>query len=238
MTSETEKNTASAGIVYIVSTPIGNLNDLTIRGLETLKAADIIAAEDTRQTRKLLSHFEITGKKLVSMHIHNEHGKVPALLKQAQEGLSIAVVSDAGTPCIADPGFLIVREAVKLGVRIKVIPGVSSVTFAAAAAALPIDKFVFDGFIPVKSGRKTRLLEAVCNDDLTHIMFESPHRIEKTLKMLKELGGGGLAIAVVREATKIYEEVLRGTVDELLCRCEGKKWKGEIVLVVSPQTKL
>ncbi|UDQ97410.1 16S rRNA (cytidine(1402)-2'-O)-methyltransferase [Lentisphaerota bacterium WC36G] len=224
------------GEIFLVATPIGNLEDITLRALKVLQSCDIIAAEDTRQTRKLLSYFEIHDKHLESLHIHNEHGKTNYLLdKVVEKNLKMAIVSDAGTPCIADPGFFTVREAVQKGVKINIIPGVSAVTFAAVAAALPVDKFTFDGFIPVKSGRKTAFFEAIKADDKTHIMFESPHRIAKTIKMICEIVGVDTPMAIIREATKVYEETIHGTANELLDSLQEKNWKGELVVVISPQ---
>ena len=224
------------GEIYLVSTPIGNLEDITLRALKVLKNVDVVAAEDTRQTRKLLSYFEIHDKHLESLHIHNEHGKTARLLERIQaENKSMAIVSDAGTPCIADPGFFTVREAVKLGIKVNIIPGVSAVTFSAVAAALPVDKFTFDGFIPVKSGRKTKFFEQIKEDNKTHIMFESPHRIAKTILMISEVVGANTQIAIIREATKVYEEIIHGTAEDVSERFAEKNWKGELVVVVSPQ---
>ena len=224
----------SIGKLYIVSTPIGNLNDITYRALETLRSVDMIAAEDTRHTRKLLTHFDIHAK-LCSYHTHNEHDKTARLIEEVRAGLKLAVVSDAGTPAIADPGFLLVREAVAAGIEPEIIPGVSALTFAAAAAGLPVDKFAFYGFPPVKSGRKTAFFEQVAAEDKTVIIFESPHRIGKTLDYITRIIGCDTAVAIIREATKIHEEVLRGTAEELLTQNKGRNWKGECVLVISPQ---
>ena len=231
-----DENVLENGEIYLVSTPIGNLKDITLRALKVLQRVDIVAAEDTRQTRKLLSYFEIHDKHLESLHIHNEHGKTARLLERIQaENKSMAVVSDAGTPCIADPGFFIVREAVKLGIKVNIIPGVSAVTFAAVAAALPVDKFMFDGFIPVKSGRKTKFFEEIAESNKTHIMFESPHRIAKTINLIAEVIGKDTQIAIIREATKVYEEIIHGTAIDICERFAEKNWKGELVIVISPQ---
>ena len=159
------------GNLYIVSTPIGNMEDLTLRALRILKEADIIAAEDTRHTRQLLSHFEIHGKQLVSCHAFNEHGKVAELVEQVKNGLSVALVSDAGTPSVADPGFLLVRTAVEQGVEPTVIPGVSALTFAVTASALPVDKFAFRAFAPVKSGQKDKFLCKMLDSGITNFFF-------------------------------------------------------------------
>ena len=169
----------STGKLYIVSTPIGNLNDMTYRALETLRSVDLIAAEDTRRTRKLLTHFDIHTK-MCSYHIHNEHHKTAKFIEEIQTGLKLALVSDAGTPAIADPGFLLVREAIAAGIEPQIIPGVSALTFAATAAGLPVDKFVFYGFPPVKSGRKTAFFEEIAKEDKTAIhtveYFKVPQR--------------------------------------------------------------
>ncbi len=224
----------SVGKLYIVSTPIGNLNDITYRALETLRSVDLIAAEDTRHTRKLLAHFDIHTQ-MCSYHTHNEHHKTAGLIEKIQAGLNLAVVSDAGTPAIADPGFLLVREALAAGIEPEIIPGVSALTFAAAAAGLPVDKFAFYGFPPVKSGRKTAFFERIAAEDKTVIIFESPHRIEKALDYINRIVGCDSSVAIIREATKLHEEVLRGTAEELLTRNKNRKWKGECVLVISSQ---
>jgi len=226
----------SMGKLYIVTTPIGNLNDITYRALETLRSVDMIAAEDTRHTRKLLTRFDIHTK-MCSYHAHNEHQKTASLIEEIQAGLKLAVVSDAGTPAIADPGFLLVREAVAAGIEPEIIPGVSALTFAATAAGLPVDKFAFYGFPPVKSGRKTVFFERIAAEDKTVIIFESTHRIEKTLDYISRIVGSDTLVAIIREATKLHEEVLRGTAGELLEQHKGRKWKGECVLVISSQNK-
>lgn len=227
----------AGGALYIVSTPIGNLEDITLRALNILREVDIIAAEDTRHTRKLLSHFDIATK-TISYHSHNEHRKTDDLLDQVINGANIALVSDAGTPGVADPGFLLVREAVKRGIEPVVIPGVSSLTFTVAAAGLPVDKFTFYGFLPVKQGRKTSLIQEIGRSGHSSIVFESPFRMEKTLKMIADEIGPETPMAVIREATKIHEEVLRGTAAELLEQTAGRNWKGECVVVISPQIRL
>lgn len=201
---------STEGKLYLVSTPIGNLEDITLRALSVLKSVDLIAAEDTRHTRQLLSHFDIHTR-LVSFHAFNEHRKAEGLIGQILGGLKVASVSDAGTPSVADPGFYLVREAVRNGIVPEVIPGVSAVTFAVTASALPVDKFAFLGFPPVKSGRRRKFFEAIREENKTVFFFESPHRIAKTLPELAEIVGPEAQIAIVREATKLHEEVLRGT---------------------------
>ena len=222
-----------SGILYIVSTPIGNLEDITLRALRILKEADLIAAEDTRHTRGLLTHFDIHTP-LTSYHAFNERGKCQNLLDRIAGGENIALVTDAGTPAIADPGFFIVREAVNAGIKVEIIPGVSAVTFAAAATALPVDKFAFYAFPPVKSGRRGKFFETLAAEDKTVFFYESPYRVTGALEYLREYCGGSRNVAIVREATKLHEEILRGTVDELLAIARQRgSWKGEFVIGVA-----
>lgn len=226
-----EKTDSGKGALYIIATPIGNLEDITLRALRILKECDAVFAEDTRRTRVLLDKYEIH-KRLESYHIFNEHGKTPELLRRVQNGEKIALVSDAGTPCIADPGFLLIREAVNSGIEPEIIPGVSSLTFAIAASALPSDKFTFYGFLPVKSGRRSAMLERIASEDKTCIIFESPYRIAKLLKEVNDVLGPDTPVALVREATKLHEEILRGKVSEILNDTALRNWKGECVLVI------
>ena len=224
---------STEGKLYLVSTPIGNLEDITLRALSVLKSVDLIAAEDTRHTRQLLSHFDIHTR-LVSFHAFNEHRKAEGLIGQILGGLKVASVSDAGTPSVADPGFYLVREAVRNGIVPEVIPGVSAVTFAVTASALPVDKFAFLGFPPVKSGRRRKFFEAIREENKTVFFFESPHRIATTLPELAEIVGPEAQIAIVREATKLHEEVLRGTAAELAELADKRDWRGEFVIGVYP----
>ncbi len=219
-------------MLFLVATPIGNLEDITFRALRTLREADVIYAEDTRRTRVLLDHFEIR-KPLKAYHIFNEHGKTPELLDRVRDGENVVLVSDAGMPCIADPGFLLVRSAVEAGIEPVIIPGVSALTFAVAASGLPSDQFLFCGFLPVKSGRRGAALEEIAASGQTCVIYESPYRIEKLIREIGEHMGGDTQIALLREATKVHEEVLRGTVEEVLASTAGRNWKGECVLVVS-----
>ncbi len=220
------------GKLYLIATPIGNLEDITIRALNILKQVDLVAAEDTRRTQKLLNHYEIKVKS-ISYHSHNEHHKTNNLLSQVLEGKQIAVLSDAGTPSIADPGFLIVREAIKQGVEPIIIPGVSSLTFAATAAGLPVDKFSFYGFLPVKKGRRHKMLEKFKDMDQSIFIFESPYRMKKLINEICEIISPDTQIAIIREATKMYEEILRGTALEIKKITENKKWKGENVICIA-----
>lgn len=224
-----------SGNLYIVSTPIGNLEDITLRALRILKEVDLIAAEDTRRTHKLISHYDI-GTKLTSCHAFNEKRKTEDILDRVEGGMNVAVVSDCGTPAVSDPGFLIVREAVKRGIEPIVIPGPSSLTFAVAAAGLPVDSFVFYGFLPVKQGKRHKTISEISENSRTAVIFESPHRIARTLREIADLIGGDVPVAVIREATKIYEEVLRGGAEEILLNTEGKNWKGECVIVIAPKS--
>ena len=223
----------SVGKLYLVSTPIGNLEDLTLRALTVLRSVDLIAAEDTRHTRQLLSHYDIRAK-LVSCHAFNEHGKVAELVEQVKNGLSVALVSDAGTPSVADPGFLLVRTAVEQGVEPTVIPGVSALTFAVTASALPVDKFAFRAFAPVKSGQKDKFLREMLDSGMTNFFFESPYRISKTLAAIAEIAPD-CRLALIREATKFHEEIIRGSAAELAAL--KREWKGEFVIGLNNSAK-
>ena len=222
------EETLESGKLYIVSTPIGNLEDITLRALRVLKEADLIAAEDTRHTRGLLTHFDIHTP-MRSFHIHNEHAVCGELLNLVRGGSKVALVSDAGTPGISDPGFLAVREAHEAGLPVEVIPGACAAVFAAVASALPIDKFAFYGFPPVKSGRRRKFFEALAAEGKTAFFYESPHRVNSALALIAECCGN-VPVAIVREATKIHEEVIRGTAKELAERFRDKVWKGEFTI--------
>lgn len=223
----------SAGILSIVATPIGNLQDITLRALETIRDADIIAAEDTRRTQKLLARFEIK-KKLISCHAFNEHKTVAGILKMVSEGKKVAVLSDAGTPVIADPGFYIIREARQQGIEPIIIPGVSALTFAVAASGLPADKFSFFGFAPVKQGRRENLLQKIMEEGKSSFLFESPFRIMKLLQAIFKIMGPQTDVAIIREATKLHEEIILGAVQEILEEHKEKNWKGELVVGIFP----
>lgn len=217
------------GTIYIVSTPIGNLEDITLRALRILKEVDLIAAEDTRHTRQLLSHFDIHNR-LESCHAFNEHGKVDSLLDMAKNGSSIALVSDAGTPSVADPGFLLVREAVRRNLPVVVVPGVSALTFSVTASGLPVDKFAFRAFAPVKSAQREKFISEILASGLTTFFFESPYRVAKTLEVMAALAPD-CPCAIIREATKLHEEVIRGTAAEL--NAIKRDWKGEFVIGIA-----
>lgn len=228
------KKQEQIGKLSIVSTPIGNLQDITLRALETIKEADFVVAEDTRRSQRLLAHFEIK-KKLTSCHAFNEHKTVAKILNYVLDGQRVAVMSDAGTPVIADPGFHMIREARKKGIEPEIIPGVSALTFAVAASGLPADKFSFYGFAPVKSGKRENLLTKIKEEAKTAFLFESPYRVEKLLKAIEKVFGKDTQIAIIREATKIHEETITGTVSDILANLAGKKMKGEFVVGIHPE---
>jgi 16S rRNA (cytidine1402-2'-O)-methyltransferase len=220
------------GKLYIVSTPIGNLEDMTYRAVRILKEADIIAAEDTRKAQILLVRYEIKGKKTVSHHVQNEHKTVDYLIREVVAGKKVALITEAGTPCVSDPGFLIVREAVKNGIDPEIIPGVSALTFAVAACGLPVEKFSFYGFLPPKSGARRRILEEILRDEKTAFIFESPYRIKKLFDEIIEVMPE-CNIAVIREATKLHEEVVRGKIKDVVLKFNEHNLKGEFVVAIS-----
>ncbi|MBU2914295.1 MULTISPECIES: 16S rRNA (cytidine(1402)-2'-O)-methyltransferase [Reichenbachiella] len=217
--------------LYLVPTPIGNLQDITLRALETLKTVDVILAEDTRTSGVLLKHFEIK-KPLKSYHIHNEHNMLQQLTDAMKNGQKMALISDAGTPAISDPGFLLVRACIQEDLRVECLPGPTAFVPALVNSGLPADRFVFEGFLPQKKGRKTRL-DALAEETRTMIFYESPHRIVKALGQLAEVLGADRQASVSREITKIHEETVRGTLTEIMEHFGEKKVKGEIVIVVA-----
>ena len=216
--------------LFLVPTPIGNLKDMTFRAVEVLKAVDLILAEDTRTSGKLLKHFEIPTP-MQSHHMHNEHKTVDGLIKKLKSGLSIAVISDAGTPAISDPGFLLVRACVEHNIDVECLPGATAFVPALVNSGLPNDKFVFEGFLPVKKGRQTRL-QLLADETRTMIFYESPHKLIKTLSNFCEYFGKERPVSVSRELTKLYEEIIRGSAKEVLEHYTNKPPKGEIVIVV------
>jgi len=218
------------GTLYIVSTPIGNLEDITLRALRILKEVDIVAAEDTRKTKYLLGHFNIE-KKLVSYYSYNEERRIPELIERLKNGESVALVSDAGTPGISDPAYHIVREAIGQGIPIIPIPGATAFLPALVASGLPAESFLFEGFLPTKKGRKTKL-EQLKSEERTIILYESPHRILRTLHDLLEVLGDRDA-AVGRELTKKFEEIVRGKLSKIIAKFEKEKIRGEFVIVVA-----
>lgn len=216
--------------LYLVPTPIGNLEDMTFRAVRILREVDLILAEDTRTSGKILKHFEI-GTPMRSHHMHNEHKSVDQVVAKIQNGISVALISDAGTPAISDPGFLLTRACVQAGISIECLPGATAFVPALVNSGLPNDKFVFEGFLPVKKGRQGRL-KILAEESRTMIFYESPHKLIKTLKHFVSYFGGDRSVSVSRELTKIHEETFRGTLDQVLAYYEKKTVKGEIVLVV------
>ena len=218
------------GKLYIVPTPIGNLKDMTFRAVEVLKSVDFILAEDTRTSGKLLKHFEINTP-LQSHHMHNEHKTVDGLIGKLKEGATIALISDAGTPAISDPGFLLTRACIENNIEVDCLPGATAFVPALVNSGLPNDKFVFEGFLPVKKGRQTRL-QILAEENRTLIFYESPHKLIKTLTDFCNYFGEDRPVSVSRELTKLYEETIRGTAKEVLAHYTKKPPKGEIVVVV------
>jgi 16S rRNA (cytidine1402-2'-O)-methyltransferase len=216
--------------LYLVPTPIGNLGDMTLRGLEVLKNVDVILAEDTRTSGKLMKHFEIL-KPLKSHHAHNEHHQLEKTIEELKSGKKMALISDAGTPAISDPGFLLVRACLKNEIKVECLPGATAFVPALVNSGLPSDKFVFEGFLPQKKGRQTRL-EFLINETRTMVFYESPHRLLKTLKQFAEYYGIKRQVSVSRELTKLFEETKNGTLEEVIAYYESKPVKGEIVIIL------
>ncbi len=216
--------------LYLVPTPIGNLEDITLRALRILKEVDLILAEDTRTSSKLLRHYEID-KKVVPYHQFNEHKTVDNLTRQIANGSTMALITDAGTPGISDPGFLLVRNCIQAGIEVECLPGATAFVPALVNSGFPCDRFYFEGFLPHKKGRQTRLKELATISN-TFVLYESPFRIVKTLDQLAEVLGGNCRVSVSRELTKIYEETRRGTLNEVAEWYRQHTPKGEIVIVV------
>jgi len=216
--------------LFLVATPIGNLGDITIRGLEVLKQVDTILAEDTRTSGMLLRHYEIS-KPLQSFHIFNEHKTLTGLIQRMKGGETMALISDAGTPGISDPGFLLVRECLKAGLKIETLPGATALIPALVNSGFPTDRFVFEGFLPHKKGKQTTL-KRLAEEERTIIVYESPHRLVKTLEQMIEFFGEDRLVSVSRELTKLYEETFTGRLIEVLTHFKNKDVKGEIVLVI------
>ena len=223
------------GKLYLVPTPIGNLEDMTFRAVKVLQEADLILAEDTRTSGKLLKHFDITTQ-MHSHHMHNEHKTVEGLVDRIKNGQTLALISDAGTPAISDPGFLLTRACVEAGLEVDCLPGATAFVPALVNSGLPNDKFVFEGFLPVKKGRQTRFL-LLAEEERTMIFYESPHKLVKTLKNMVEFFGEDRSISVSREISKLHEETVRGTAAEVLKHFEAKAPKGEIVIIVGGKPK-
>lgn len=218
------------GALFVVATPIGNLEDLSFRAVRVLREVKVIACEDTRHTRLLLQRHAIVTP-LVSYHEHNERSRTPELVRRLRAGESVALVSDAGTPLLSDPGYTLIREAISSGVPVVPIPGPSAITAALSVAGLPTDRFVFLGFLPRKSAERRRVLEAVQGIPWTLVLFEAPTRVEATLTELQAILGDR-PIALMRELTKRFEEVLRGTPREVLAQAQGRRLRGEVTVVV------
>jgi 16S rRNA (cytidine1402-2'-O)-methyltransferase len=214
----------------VVPTPIGNLGDITLRALEVLRAVDGIIAEDTRTTGHLLRHFEIQ-QALTSFHTHNEHKMAERLSERIEGGEHLALVSDAGTPGISDPGFLLIRECLKRGIEVECLPGATAFVPALVVSGLPTDKFIFEGFLPHKKGRQKRL-NVIADNPVTTVLYESPYRVLKTLQQLLEVCGAERQVAICREITKMHEETFRGTLQEAIDRFNEKAPKGEFVLIL------
>ena len=221
--------------LYIVPTPIGNLEDITLRAIKVLKSVDLILAEDTRTSGKLLKHYEI-GTQMHSHHMHNEHKTVQGIIQKLKSGITIALISDAGTPAISDPGFLLTRACVENEIEVECLPGATAFVPALVNSGLPNDKFVFEGFLPVKKGRQTRLL-LLAEEPRTIILYESPHKLNKTLAHICEYFGEERQLSVSRELSKLYEETKRGTAKSVLEHYTNHPAKGEIVIVVAGKSK-
>lgn len=218
--------------LFVVPTPIGNLGDITLRSIEVLKSVDLILAEDTRTSSKLLKHYDIDSP-VESFHMHNEHKKLESIINKLRNDTQIALISDAGTPGISDPGFLLVRECIKNEVELECLPGPTAFIPALVSSGLPSDRFSFEGFLPVKKGRTKRLKE-LSADTKTMVFYESPHRILKTLNDFSNYFHVESQISVSRELTKLYEETFRGTIKESIEYFQKKKPKGEFVIILSP----
>ena len=217
--------------LFVVPTPIGNLDDITIRAVDTLKNSDLILSEDTRHAKKLLSHYNISTK-VKSYHLNNEHKKVNEYVELMLNGKIISLITDAGTPCISDPGFLLVRESIKNGIKITCLPGPTALIPALILSGLSSETFIFEGFLPRKKGRKTKLKE-ISDNKITTIIYESPHRIIKTLYDLLGSLGADREISVSREISKMYEETYRGSINDTLNYFSDKKIKGEFVISIN-----
>ena len=219
------------GKLYVVPTPVGNLEDMTFRAIRVLKEADLILAEDTRTSGILLKHFEIKNA-MTSHHKFNEHKTVEGIVNRLKAGETIALISDAGTPAISDPGFLVVRECVRNGIEVQCLPGATAFVPALVASGLPNDRFCFEGFLPQKKGRMTRLV-SLQEETRTMIFYESPYRLVKTLTQFSEYFGAERKVSVCREISKIHEESVRGTLSEVIAHFTANEPRGEIVIVLS-----
>jgi len=222
------------GMLYIVPTPVGNMEDMTLRAIRILKEVDLVLAEDTRTSGILLKHFDIKNQ-LMSHHKFNEHGTSAAIVSRLLAGENVALISDAGTPGISDPGFFLVREAVRAGVEVQCLPGATAFVPALVSSGLPCDRFAFEGFLPQKKGRKTKL-ESLRDEQRTMIFYESPYRLVKTLQQFAEAFGAERPVSVCREISKIHEESVRGPLAEVIAHFTEHEPKGEIVIVLQGNT--
>lgn len=222
-------------MLYIVPTPVGNLEDITLRALRVLKEADLILAEDTRTSGILLKHYDIHNH-MQSYHKFNEHKTVEHLVERMKAGQTLALISDAGTPGISDPGFLLARECAKEGVEVQCLPGATAFVPALVASGLPCDKFVFEGFLPQKKGRQSRLKELAA-EERSIVFYESPYRVVKTLMQFREIFGGNRDVAVCREISKVHEQIVRGSIDNAIEHFNAVEPKGEFVIIVGAKTK-
>ena len=223
------------GLLYVVPTPVGNMEDMTLRAIRVLKEADLILAEDTRTSSVLLKHFDIRNQ-LMSHHKFNEHGTAATIVERLLAGQTIALISDAGTPGISDPGFFLVREAVAAGVEVQCLPGATAFVPALVSSGLPDDRFCFEGFLPQKKGRQTRL-ESLRDEPRTMIFYESPYRVVKTLQQFSEVFGEERHVSCCREISKVHEESVRGTLAEVLAHFRQTEPRGEFVIVVAGKEK-
>ena len=218
------------GMLYIIPTPVGNMEDMTLRAIRLLREADLVLAEDTRTSGILLKHFDIKNH-LMSHHKFNEHGTAAGIVERLKAGQTIALISDAGTPGISDPGFYLVREAVAAGVEVQTLPGATAFVPALVSSGLPCDRFCFEGFLPQKKGRQTRL-EQLSAEERTMVFYESPYRVLKTLLQFREMFGEERQVSCCREISKVHEESVRGTLAEVIAHFQEREPKGEFVIVV------
>lgn len=223
------------GKLYVVPTPVGNMEDMTFRAVRVLKEANFILAEDTRTSSVLLQHYDIHGE-LLSHHKFNEHDTVQSVVRRIQGGMTAALISDAGTPAISDPGFLLVRECVKNGIEVQTLPGATAFVPALVSSGLPCEKFCFEGFLPQKKGRVSRLTE-LQNENRSIIFYESPRRLLKTLKQFADFFGGERQVSVAREISKLHEEHVRGSLSDVIQHFEATEPLGEIVIILAGKTK-
>jgi 16S rRNA (cytidine1402-2'-O)-methyltransferase len=218
-------------MLYLIPTPVGNMEDMTFRAIRLLKEADVVLCEDTRTSGILLKHFQIEGKRLMAHHKFNEHGTAKGIVERLKSGETICLITDAGTPGISDPGFLLVREAVEAGIEVQTLPGATAFVPALVSSGLPCDRFCFEGFLPQKKGRQTRL-EELSHETRTMIIYESPRRIVKTLEQLATFFGEDRKMSACREISKVHEESVRGTIAEVLAHFRENEPKGEFVLII------